>query len=123
MNLIFVARVRRFERVLLDLKLTLEQIDRVFELRIGNAVYRNSVGVALKGACENQLVKLVNQVVNVSLEYLESLLCFITELGNALLNESVHILDVLEINTGDFFIRISDIAFAIVKVSVLTNLY
>jgi len=122
-NLIFVARVRRFERVLLDLKLTLEQIDRVFELRIGNAVYRNSVGVALKGASENQLVKLVNQVVNVSLEYFESLLCFITELGNALLNESVHILDVLEINTGDFFIRISNIAFAIVKVSVLTNLY
>lgn len=111
-----------FERVLLDLKLTLEQIYGVLEGWIGNAVYRDSMILARKGAVEDQFIKLVDQVVYVCLEYFEAFVGFITELGHALLNERVHIFDRSEASTTDFFIHKRCLALSILKILVLTNL-
>jgi len=103
-DLLLVAGVRRLERELLDKKLTLEQVDRVLEGGLRNAMEWNSVVLMPVGADKDHFIKLVDQVVDFGLQHLQTLLVFISELGCGLLHESVHVLHLTEASATDFFV-------------------
>jgi hypothetical protein len=124
MDLLLVLVVGRFERELLDLKLTLEQIDRVLHGGLRNAMERDSVVLVPVGAGKDQFVKLVDQVVDFGLQHLQTIAVFIFELVGALLHESVHVLHGSEVSNTDLFVdgNLLLLHMRIVKVLVLADL-
>ena len=67
-NLIFVALMRLIEGILLNLQLSLEEIDRVFVLWVQYTVNRNPVLFILECAHDDVLVQLVDKIVDFGLQ-------------------------------------------------------
>ena len=67
-NLIFVALMRLIEGILLNLQLSLEEIDRVFVLWVQYTVNRNPVLFILERAHNDVLVQLVDKIVYFGLQ-------------------------------------------------------
>jgi hypothetical protein len=59
--------MRLVKRVLLDLQLSLEEIDWVFVHRVGNAMKGESMLIILEHTHDDRLVEFIDQVVNFGL--------------------------------------------------------
>lgn len=115
--------MRCIEGILLDLQLSLKEIDRVLELWVRNAMDRHSVLVVLVSALIAAFVQFVYQVVNLVFERCDALRVLVAKLIRRCLDKIVHVLRIVETRMADRSVILSRNVVFYFKLNALTPVF